>query len=135
MGKQQFLVVMLSICDYIQELDGTNYVFGTILCLRFKHVFFKGHFSKANTLSVGPVHCSQDLQTSFFNKTFITNESHNTIHTFKNYFVTVFSVFSKINDIQTYLSVKFKLYPHCFFLSHPICNIAVKNLEAPIPNA
>ena len=84
---------------------------------------------------MGLVRCSQDLQTSFFNKTFITNESHNTIHTFKNYFVTVFSVFSKINDIQTYLSVKFKLYPHCFFLSHPICNIAVKNLEAPIPNA
>ena len=51
---------------------------------------------------VGPVHCSWDPQTSFFfNKTFIKNGSHSTIHTFKNYFATVFSVFSKISDIQT----------------------------------
>ena len=38
----------------------------------------------------------------FFNKTFIKNGSHNTIHTFKNYFATVFSVFSKISGIQTH---------------------------------
>ena len=31
----------------------------------------------------------------------IKNRFHNIIHTFKNYFVTVFSVFSKINYIQT----------------------------------
>ena len=30
----------------------------------------------------------------FFNKTFIKNGFHDTIHTFKNYFTTVFSVFS-----------------------------------------
>ena len=30
----------------------------------------------------------------FFNKIFIKNGSHGTIYTFKNYFVTVFSVFS-----------------------------------------
>ena len=41
-----------------------------------------------------PVHCSRDPQTSFFNKTFIKNGSHGTIHPFKNYFVTVFSIFS-----------------------------------------
>ena len=29
------------------------------------------------------------------------NGSHSTIHTFKNYFATVFSVFSKISGIQT----------------------------------
>ena len=28
-------------------------------------------------------------------------KSHNTIHTFKNYFTTVISVFSKVNGIQT----------------------------------
>ena len=50
-------------------------------------------------LSVGPVHYSRDPQTFFFNKTFIKNGSHGTIHTFKNYFVTVFSVFSKISGI------------------------------------
>ena len=35
-----------------------------------------------------------DPQISFFINFFIKNESHSTIHTFKNYFVTVFSVFS-----------------------------------------
>ena len=35
-----------------------------------------------------------DLQISFFNHLFIKNGSHDTIHTFKNYFTTVFSVFS-----------------------------------------
>ena len=30
----------------------------------------------------------------FFNKTFIKNGSHGTIHTFKNYFATLFSIFS-----------------------------------------
>ena len=51
---------------------------------------------------VGLVHCSRDPQTSLFSKFFIKNESHSTIHTFKNYFATVFSVFSKISCIQTY---------------------------------
>ena len=51
---------------------------------------------------VGLVHCSRDPQTSLFSKFFIENESHSTIHTFKNYFATVFSVFSKISCIQTY---------------------------------
>ena len=37
---------------------------------------------------------SRDLQISLFNNFFIKNGSHGTIHTFKNYFVTMFSVFS-----------------------------------------
>ena len=48
---------------------------------------------------VGSVHYLRDLQTSFFNKILIKNEFHDTIHTFKNYFVTVFSVFSKISCV------------------------------------
>ena len=42
-------------------------------------------------------------QISLFINFFIKNGSHGTIHTFKNYFTTVFSVFSfsKINSIQT----------------------------------
>ena len=40
------------------------------------------------------VHCSRDPQTSLFNNFFIKNESHDTIHTFKNYFTTVFLIFS-----------------------------------------
>ena len=35
-----------------------------------------------------------DPQISLFSQFFIKNESHGTIHTFKNYFATVFSVFS-----------------------------------------
>ena len=50
---------------------------------------------------VGLMHCSWEPQTFFLTKTFIKNWSHDTIHTFKNYFTTVFLVFSKINGIQT----------------------------------
>ena len=42
------------------------------------------------------VHCLHDLQISHFNNFFIKNGSHDTLHTFKNYFVTIFSVFSCI---------------------------------------
>ena len=49
---------------------------------------------------MGLMQCLRDLQTSFFNKIFIKIESHDTIHTFKNYFVTVFSIFSKLSGIQ-----------------------------------
>ena len=46
-----------------------------------------------------------DPQTSLFSNFFIKNGSHSIIYTFKNYFVTVFSVFSfnKISYIQTNL--------------------------------
>ena len=44
-----------------------------------------------------------DSQTSLFSNFFIKNGSHGTIHTFKNYFAIVFSVFSKISSIQTHL--------------------------------
>ena len=50
--------------------------------------------------SVDPVYCSRDSQTYFFYQNFIKNGSHGTIPIFKNYFVIMFSVFSKINDIQ-----------------------------------
>ena len=49
----------------------------------------------------GSVHCSRDPQTSLFSNFFIKNGFHDIIHTFKNYFVTVFLVFSKIICIQT----------------------------------
>ena len=44
-----------------------------------------------------------DPQISLFSNIFIKNRSHGTIHTFKNYFITMFSIFnfSKINSIQT----------------------------------
>ena len=41
-----------------------------------------------------PVHYSRDPQTSLFSNFFIKSGFHSTIHTFKNYFATMFSVFS-----------------------------------------
>ena len=49
----------------------------------------------------GSVHCSRDPQTPLFSNFFIKNGFHDIIHIFKNYFVTVFLVFSKIICIQT----------------------------------
>ena len=49
---------------------------------------------------MGPVHYSRDPRTSLFSNFFIKNGFHDTIHIFKNYFATVFSVFSKISYIQ-----------------------------------
>ena len=51
-------------------------------------------FSTIFSTSVGLVYCSLDSQILLFNNFFIKNGSHGTIHLFKNYFVTVFSVFS-----------------------------------------
>ena len=51
---------------------------------------------------VGSVHYLQDSRTLFFTKIFIKNGSYGTIHIFKNYFATIFLIFSKISDIQTH---------------------------------
>ena len=48
-------------------------------------------FSIVNNASM---HCSRIPQTSLFSNFFIKNGSHGTSHTFKNYFVTMFSIFS-----------------------------------------
>ena len=45
-------------------------------------------------------HCLRYPQ-PLYSKKYIKNESQNTIYTFKNYFITVFSIFNKINYIQT----------------------------------
>ena len=57
-------------------------------------------------LEMSLVHCSWDSQISLFSNFFIKNGFHDTIHTFKNYFATVFSIFNfqfsaKISSIQT----------------------------------
>ena len=51
--------------------------------------------------SMGLVYCSWDPQISLFSNFFIKNGSHDTIHIFKNYFATVFSVSVTISSIQT----------------------------------
>ena len=49
-------------------------------------------YSSVNSASV---HCSRVPQTSLFSYFFIKNGFHDTIHTFRNYFVTIFSIFNK----------------------------------------
>ena len=75
----------------------------------FPQMFLNNNFQFLNTCTkqsfyvtpVGPMHCLWDPQTSFFSNFFIKNWSHSTIHTFKNYFAIMFSVFNKISGIQT----------------------------------
>ena len=91
--------------------------------------FFRSAFL---SFSVGLVHCSQNLQTSFFTKTFIKNGSHDIIHTFENYFATVFSIFSKIRGIQTHPKC-FKFHPRCakVQLSH-VCSLITSWILVPL---
>ena len=77
---------------------GTDEKLAYCVCVSFFLSFFSFFFSREFlwllAFPVGLVHCSRDLQTSFFNKIFIKNGFHDTIHIFKNYFASVFSVFS-----------------------------------------
>ena len=52
---------------------------------------------------MGLVNSARDPQISLFSHFFIKNRFHSTVYTFKNYFATVFSIFSfnKISFIQT----------------------------------
>ena len=76
------------------------------VCVSFLFYFFLFFIPAAcfDFLAVSAsMHCSQVTQTLLFNNFFFKNGSHNTIHTFKNYFAIMFSVFSssKISSIQT----------------------------------
>ena len=53
-------------------------------------------YSGSRALFTGPIGTSFQKRKKNFKIRF-----HNTIHTFKNYFITIFSVFSKISSIQT----------------------------------
>ena len=67
-----------------------------------------------------PVNSARDPQTSFFSNFFIKNGSYGTIHTFKNYFATVFSIFSfsKISSIQMDLKRDgFCIHPNSLLLA------------------
>ena len=72
--------------------------------------FFLLWEKRISSLVVGPVHCSWDPKISFFSKTFIKNGFHGTIHTLKNYFATVFSVFS-------FQFQQNKFYPNTHYIS------------------
>ena len=85
----------------IARLDPTHWR----LCLTLAFSFFSFFFSAVVVgfflVNSTPVHCSRDQQTPFFSNFLIKNRSHGTIHIFKNYFTTMFSVFNKISYIET----------------------------------
>ena len=64
---------------------------------RTHHLFDHPNFHWNDTVQWS-VYCSRNSQTCNF---FIKNRFHSTIYTFKNYVTIMFSVFSKINGIQT----------------------------------
>ena len=66
-------------------------------CLYTVHSLFIYYSRTVHTLFM---HCSWDLY-PLYSKKKIKNGSHGTIDTFKNYFDTVFSVFSKMSYSQT----------------------------------
>ena len=78
----------MSLCPFGYSWNAVHLHFSVLFC------FFFSLRSMFQCLSVGPVYCSQEPQTSFFNKIFIKNGSHDTIYIFKNYFATMFLIFS-----------------------------------------
>ena len=70
------------------------------------------------------VHCSQDSQTPLFSNFFIKNWSHGTIHTFKNYFTIVFSVFSKN---KLYPNGPYVIYIYIAFLNQCLEKIQLES--------
>ena len=80
---------------------GTDLPVGLVFCAQDPLALWTSTHWSEMALFVGPVHCSRDPQTSFFTHTLFKNRFYSTVHIFKNYFVTVFSVFSKISCIQT----------------------------------
>ena len=73
-------------------------------CLVFSFFFFfwfQPHYLTKSTMNSARMYYSQVLQIPLFSHFFIKNGSYGTIHIFKNYFATVFSVSTKISSIQT----------------------------------
>ena len=73
---------------------GLDSAFATFSVFFFFFFFFLAVYVDLSPMYNAPMHCSQDAHTSLFNNFFIKNGFHDTIHTFKNYFTIVFSVFS-----------------------------------------
>ena len=102
---QSFRIFNLDPNQQITQVPNTKYPFGFKLIWRLRFVicvflfFVQPIIVDKSTVNSAPVHYSQVSQITLFSNFFIKNESHNTIYTFKNYFVTVFSVSTKISCI------------------------------------
>ena len=67
----------------------------------FFFFLFQLHYLTKSTVNIARMHCSWVPQIPLFSHFFLKNESYGTIHTFKKYFATMFSVSVKISSIQT----------------------------------
>ena len=65
-----------------------------VICVFLFFFFLQPVIVDKSTVNSARVHCSQVSQITLFNHFFIKNGSHSIIHTCKNYFVTLFLVFS-----------------------------------------
>ena len=109
------VAIMFDFSHPFQHISGSCVLFP---CTPFNFFFFQAAFqwdfssysyclwTVAATFNYSPVnsihvHCSWVPQTSIFSQFFIKNGSYGTIYIFKNYFISVFSVFnfSKISSI------------------------------------
>ena len=84
----------------------------------FFFLFFSAAMVDRSSVNSAFVHCSRTSQTLLFINFFIKNGSHSTIYTFKNYFATVFSVFS-------FQFQQNKFYPNKPYIKHSSHNIDV----------
>ena len=94
-------IILLQYFQFSPAVFAFFFFFYFLFFIFFIHVF---QLSRDNMhCSLGPMN-SHALFTgptsTLFRKKKFKNRSHGTIYTFKNYFVTVFSVFSKISGIQ-----------------------------------
>ena len=80
------IILAFAFCVLFFFFFFSRFVLGTIITI---HVLCQYY---SCTVAILFMHCSW-VTTTLFRKN-IKSESHNTIHTFKNYFTTVFSVFN-----------------------------------------
>ena len=92
------------LCRSIKYMFGFGWIFLRLPFCVFLFFFFNNFFMHTFQLLGDRVYCSciiHGAHNHFIQKKNFKNEFHDTIHTFKNYFITVFSVFNKISCIQT----------------------------------
>ena len=125
--------LLINTTTFIKKINMTTCIFGLALLgvcvLSFEFLFFFSARKNSNCIvrahgftvqeTKGTVHSTYNHFIQ--KKIYIKNGSHGTIHTFKNYFATVFSVFSKISCIRidlTYFENITIDYTFLIFLTH-----------------
>ena len=96
-------LLMFSVCVWL--MLGPTLLENEIKVFSFSFFFFFFFLIECVSAFRGTMHCSCTIHRTHNHfiqkKKNIKNGSYSTIHIFKNYFATVFSVFSKISCIQT----------------------------------